>query len=102
MDYIEKNFGLKNFVFYKVKGEKKQPPEFQKFYEWVCIQEKSFTLENVSEVIDIDNFINNWIVNIFCGNSDPYQGIALLDKSGKGAKNGLLMWDMDHSFIQYI
>lgn len=99
MDYIEKNFGHRNFVFYKVKGRKNRPPEFQKFYEWVMHSGEKFTLENVSEVIDIDNFINNWIVNIFCGNSDPYQGIALLDKSGKGAKWFWLMWDMDHSFI---
>lgn len=98
MDYLETHFGHRNFVYYKVKGRKNRPPEFQRLYEWARFSGEKFTLQNVSEVIDIENFINTWIVNIFCGNSDPYQGIALLDKSKSDSRWFWLMWDMDHSF----
>lgn len=99
IDYVENHFGHRNFVFYKVKGRKSRPPEYQRFYEWVRFHDVKFSLKNVSEVIDIENFINIWIVNIFCGNSDPYQGIALLDQTKKNARWFWLMWDMNHSFV---
>ncbi len=97
-DYLETHFGHSNFVFYKVKGRKDRPPQFQRLYEWARLSDENITLEKVSSVIDIDNFINIWIANIFCANSDPYQGIALLDKTKSNPKWFWLIWDMDHSF----
>lgn len=100
-DYLENHFGHRDFVYYKLKGRKDRPPEYQRLYEWARSPGEPVTFENVSSVIDMENFINIWIVNIFCGNSDPYQGIALLDKKKAGAKWFWLMWDMDHSFVNF-
>jgi len=97
-DYLQNHFGHKDFVYYKVKGRKDRPPEYQRFYEWARYGGASVTFEKTSEVIDMENFINYWIVNIFCANSDPYQGIALLDKRKKNPRWFWLIWDMDHSF----
>lgn len=96
--YCINHFGHDNFIYYKVKGGEKLPPEFRDLYEWARFSKDKITFESVSRIIDMDNFINTWIVNIICGNSDPYQGVALLDKTRPDSKWFWLMWDMDHSF----
>ncbi|HOP31206.1 MAG TPA: CotH kinase family protein [Spirochaetota bacterium] len=100
-DYLENHFGHKDFVYYKIKGRKNRPPEYQQLYEWAKDSSQPVIFDNVLSVIDMENFINYWIANIFCANSDPYQGIALLDRKKKGTKWFWLMWDMDHSFVNY-
>ncbi len=100
-DYLENHIGHKDFVYYKLKGRKDRPPEYQRLYEWAKDSRREITYDNVSSVVDIENFINFWITNIFCANSDPYQGIALLNRREKGAKWFWLIWDMDHSFVNY-
>ena len=98
MHYLQNHFGHKNFVYYELKGKKDKPREYQRLYEWAKFEGKSITFEKTSELIDMENFINYWIVNIFCSNSDPYQGVALLDTTKKNPRWFWLMWDMDHAF----
>ncbi|MGB4270183.1 MAG: CotH kinase family protein [Spirochaetota bacterium] len=96
--YCINHFGHDNFVFYKVKGGEKIPPEYKVLSDWARFSKDQITFESVSQLIDMENFIKTWIVNIICGNSDPYQGVALLDKTQSNPKWFWIMWDMDHSF----
>ncbi|MDY6968627.1 MAG: CotH kinase family protein, partial [Spirochaetota bacterium] len=74
-----------------------RPPEYNRIISWAKDYRFKMTMKDVEENINIDNFSRWWISHLFCANSDPYQGIAFLDKSKQGAKWSWINWDMDHS-----
>ncbi len=96
-EYLVNHFGHKNFIFVRIKGRKDRPSEYRDLYDWARSSD-SISLNEAEKRIDIDNFTKYWISNIFCANSDPYQGLALLDRSTEDPKWFWVMWDMDHSF----
>ncbi len=98
-EYLAVHMGHKDFVYYKVKGRKKIPPEYNELYEWARFSPDEINFNSVSGRIDMENFTSFWVFNIFMGNTDPYQGIALLNRREPGAKWFWLTWDVDHCFI---
>ncbi len=81
-----------------MKGRKETPIEYKKLIMLVNDYSNKLTMKRINPIIDIDNFTRWWISHIVCANSDPYQGIALLNKKEKHAKWFWINWDMDHSF----
>jgi hypothetical protein len=95
-EYVLSHFGYTNFVFYRTKGRKDIPAEYRELVRWTE-ETVPMTMREAKKRIDLDNFSRWWISQLFCANSDPYQGVALLDRSSSKARWFWINWDMDHS-----
>lgn len=95
------HFGHDNFIFYRYKSVKDE--ETLKAYGEVIRLGRNMrvkmTMEEAGKYIDVDNLSRYIFSMIFCGTTDPFQGVAVLDKSRPGAKWFWINWDMDHSFM---
>jgi hypothetical protein len=97
-EYVMSHYGHDNFIFYRIKGRKNVPDEYRELMRWARRGNAKITMEEAQKRINIDNFSRWWISHLFCANSDPYQGVALLDKSKVDPRWFWINWDMDHSF----
>ncbi len=95
-EYVLSHFGHRNFVFYRTKGRKDIPAEYRELVRWTK-ETAPVTMRGAQKWIDLDNFSRWWISHLFCANSDPYQGVALLDRSSSEPRWFWINWDMDHS-----
>lgn len=98
-EYLDAHLGHRDFIYYKVKGTKKVPREYRDLYEWARFSPEEINFRSVSGRIDIENFTSFWVFNIFIGNTDPYQGIALFNRRERDAKWFWLTWDVDHCLV---
>jgi hypothetical protein len=63
--------------------------------------EPSFTMADAAAWLDVDS-LTRWFVSVvFCGTSDPYQGIMFRDRTQPGSRWFWVNWDMDHSFMDF-
>ena len=99
-EYLSAHMGHRDFIYYKEKGRKKIPREYKELYEWAKYSPE-LNFKSVSEKIDIENFTSFWVFNIFMGNTDPYQGIALFNRRDPDAKWFWLTWDVDHCLVNF-
>lgn len=97
-EYLTAHLGHKDFIYYKEKGIKKVPSEYKELQEWAR-RSPDVNFKNVCKKIDIENFTSFWVFNIFMGNTDPYQGIALYNRHDPDAKWFWLTWDVDHCLV---
>ena len=95
-EYFISHFGHDDFIFFRTKGRKERPAEYDRIVSWAKDHNFKMTMRDVEKYINIDNFSRWWISQLFCANSDSYQGIAFLDKRKQGAKWSWINWDMDH------
>lgn len=95
-EYVSSHFGHTNFIFYRTKGRKEIPAEYRELVRWTK-ETVPMTMGEAKKRINLDNFSRWWISQLFCANSDPYQGVALLDRSRSKARWFWINWDMDHS-----
>ena len=95
-NYLKNHFGHKNFTIIKSKGGDFNNPDYLKLLEWANNRNHRMTLQEAKKKINIESFTLWWIATIYLGNSDPYQGMALLDKTKKDAKWFWIIWDFDH------
>lgn len=93
-------FGHKDFIAYKFRSENSR--ESEAFYNtklWKpTTSHEKLTMEEVGKTIDLDNLARHLFSFVFCGTTDFYQGIGVLEKGRPGSKLFWINWDMDHSF----
>jgi hypothetical protein len=94
------HLGHDNFVFYRYKNANDE--ETLKTYggmiRWGRDMKMKMTMEEAAKYIDVDS-LSRYIFSImYCGDSDGFQGVAVLDKSLPDAKWFWINWDPDHSF----
>ena len=98
---LKSYFGHKDFVSYKFRSENSW--ESQVFYNerlWKpTTSHDKLTMEDVGKHINLDNLARHLFSFAFCGTTDFYQGIGVLDKSNLDNKLFWINWDMDHSFF---
>jgi len=97
-EYLISHFGHDNFVFVRSKGRKRLPIEYKNMHEWAHDKDTRMTMEEVKQHVNLDNLSRWHISQLFCSNTDAYQGLTLLDKSKSDSKWFWINWDMDHSF----
>jgi len=60
-------------------------------------------LEEAGRLVDLDNLSRYIFTIIFCGDDDwEKQGVAVLDNKMAHSKWYWVLWDMDHSFSDYL
>ena len=96
--YLAAHFGHDDFVFVRTKSRQGMAEEYKVFARWVRNTPGPLTMDRVKEHVDFDNLCAWWAAQLFCGNTDMFQGIALLDRKAPDAKWFYVNWDMDHSF----
>lgn len=99
-ELLEGYFGHKEFVSYKFRSTNSHKSEA--FYVeklWKPTTSCSdLVMADVGKHIDLDNLARHLFSFAFCGTTDFYQGIGVLDKSKSDNKLFWINWDMDHSF----
>ncbi len=98
-EFLISRFGHENFIFVRSKGRKAEPEEFRNFKRWVSSKKIRMTMEDAQNRVDLKNFSLWWLSQIYCANTDAFQGLAVLDKSKPEGKWFWINWDMDHSFV---
>jgi hypothetical protein len=69
---------------------------------WIWLQRNTpWTLNSVSQMIDMDNLTRWFLSVLFCATEDPLQGAQLRDRRAPDARWFWINWDMDHSFMDY-
>jgi CotH kinase protein len=99
-DYLKSHFGHDNFVFVRSKQNKFKkimPEEYQELLRWARDKNNKITIENVNQRFDVENLSRWWISQLYCGNTDIFQGLIVLDKTKEKKRWFIVNWDMDHS-----
>ena len=96
-EYVISHYGHDNFIFYRTKGRKDKPDEYRKLVRWAMDENAKMTMAEAGKHVNIDNLSRWWISHLYCANSDPYQGVALLERKAD-SRWFWINWDMDHSF----
>ncbi len=93
-------FEHEDFAFHRYKG--KSDEESEKIYRnmagWAMDTRKRMTLEEAQKHIDVKNLSCFLFALAFCGNSDGFQGAAILETKKTDAKWFWVNWDMDGSW----
>ena len=95
--------GHDDFTFYNYR----KPPdaETQELHRRVCrwTRDKSsrMTMEEAGKHVDVDNLSRYIFSLVFCGTTDGFQGVGVLDKTKADAKWFWINWDVDHSFWDF-
>ncbi len=97
-EYVISHYGHDNFIFYRTKGRKDRPEEYRELVRWARNENAKMTITEAQRHVNIDNLSRWWISHLFCANSDPYQGVALLERGKADSRWFWINWDMDHSF----
>jgi hypothetical protein len=91
--------GHEDFAFHRYKGV--SDAESEKAYKimgrWAMNKRKRLTLKDAQKRIDVENLSCFLLALAFCGNTDGFQGAAVLETEKEGAKWFWINWDMDGS-----
>jgi len=94
-------FGHNKFDFYKLRSSVSHDSFALNVKLWRIVNNKNrLTMQGVGRDIDLDNLARHLFSVLFCGTTDWYQGVAVLDTSKPDSKVFWINWDMDQSFIQ--
>lgn len=96
----ERHVGHNDFLMYIHKG-KHEPEATQDlggFHDLLRAAPAPLTLAMVTNRVDIDNVSRFILAMVYCGNSDGFQGAAVLDHRQTTPRWNWISWDMDHSF----
>ncbi len=98
--YLRAHYGHDNFTMVRTKGFEKvsgDGDDYWDFHMWVKVTD--FTMKDLAERVDIENFARWVISQLLCLVVDHDQGPALRDDSaGSDGKWFFINWDMDASF----
>jgi hypothetical protein len=93
-------FGHDDFLFYRYKSvnDEETLKTYGEIVRWGRDRREKMTLEEAAKHIDVDS-LSRYIFSImFCGDTDGFQGVAVLDKNRSDSKWFWINWDPDHSF----
>ncbi len=94
-------FGHNKFDFYKLRSSVSHDSFALNVKLWRIVNGKErLAMQEVGRDIDLDNLARHLFSVLFCGTTDWYQGVAVLDTSKSESKVFWINWDMDQSFIQ--
>jgi hypothetical protein len=99
---LQSYFGHDDFIFYKHRStitSEAYALSVDLLWRPATAPEK-LTMEKVGKRIDLDNLARHLFSFLFCGTTDWFQGVAVLDTSIPDSKVFWINWDMDQSFIQ--
>ena len=65
------------------------------------LERQSFTMADASTWIDVESLTRWFISIVFCGTTDPYQGVMFRDRTQPEPRWFWVNWDMDHSFMDF-
>ena len=106
-DYLISHYGHDNFVSIRLKNNMNEISrvkigninQYRELKTWIRSLPAPVEIEKVANNIDLEN-LTNWFISIlFCGTTDPFQGLLLKDLTKENAKWFWINWDMDHSFM---
>ena len=99
-ELLENYFGHKDFMSYKFRSvnTRKSKATYNKKLWKPATSHDDLTMAKVGKQIDLDNLARHLFSFAFCGTTDFYQGIGVLDQSKPENKLFWINWDMDHSF----
>lgn len=90
--YLIGNFGHDDFAV--------THRDFEVLRQWLQ-RRTPWTLESVSEVVDVENLTRWFLAVLFCATEDPFQGAQLRDNRDPDGRWSWISWDMDHSFMDF-
>jgi len=97
----EEHLGHQQFDFARIKSTS-DPETVKNYQEFVRVFSKKkgkFTMEFVSQYVDLENFTDIIIAMVFCGTTDGLQGVAFRNRIIKEPRWSWISWDLDHSFV---
>ncbi|MCI5212060.1 MAG: hypothetical protein D3910_25510, partial [Candidatus Electrothrix sp. ATG2] len=93
-------FGHNDFLYLKYKSDLSSNNKVLNVRLWGVLRERGkLTMQVAGKVVNLDNLARHLFSFIFCGTTDYYQGLAVLDTSQPDKKVFWINWDMDQSFI---
>lgn len=93
-------FGHNNFDYYKQRSSLSHDAFALNVKLWRIVNAQDrLTMQGVGRDIDLDNLARHLFSVLFCGTSDWYQGLAVLETNQPNSKVFWINWDMDQSFI---
>jgi len=100
--YLINKLGHQKFDFVRYTGRldnpQDHPESYRKLSEWARDRETPMSFDDALERVDIENLSLWGLAQAYVGNSDPFQGMAVLDRSKKQPRWFWISWDMDHGF----
>lgn len=91
--------GHEDFAFYRYKGKSDEESEkiYKNMVRWAMDKRRRMTLKEAQKYIDVENLSCFLFALAFCGNTDGFQGAAILETEKPGGKWFWINWDMDGS-----
>ncbi len=91
--------GHEDFAFYRYKGKSDEDSEkvYKNMVRWAMDRRKKMTLKDAQKHIDVKNLSCFLFALAFCGNTDGFQGAAILETEKPDGKWFWINWDMDGS-----
>jgi len=91
--------GHENFAFHRYKGKSEKDSEkvYKEMVSWATNKRKKMTLKEAQKYIDVENLSCYLFASAFCGNTDGFQGAAILETEKPDGKWFWINWDMDGS-----
>ncbi|MGQ0764807.1 MAG: CotH kinase family protein [Gemmatimonadota bacterium] len=102
LDWFEARYGHRQFLVFETK-DSSEHAAIMESGPLAALEQRfgardNWTLERISEVVDVDNMSRWFMAVLFCGTRDAAQGKMVLDQSRPDARWFWVAWDMDHSF----
>lgn len=100
---LESYFGHNDFLYCKYKSDFSDKEKVLNVRLWGALRERGkLTMKAAGRTVDLDNLARHLFSFIFCGTTDYFQGVAVLDTSQPNKKVFWINWDMDQSFIENV
>jgi len=100
--FLQNKYKHRNFDFVRYTGRldnvDNHPKSYRDLVTWARDRDTPMTLEKARKHVDVENLALWALAQAYVGNSDPFQGMAVRDKSLNRPRWFWVSWDMDHGF----
>ena len=96
-----RRLGHKNFLMYFMKAQQEARADraYGRFRERVVYGPAPLEMEEMEKWADLDNLSAYILAVAYCGNTDGFQGAALMDMEAEAPRWTWINWDMDQGFV---